>query len=162
MGKNKDKKDRYEHMDFDNLLDKSTARPTTKSPRYQRPEPVVPEEAKTLCSFFRAQIEEFISDSNKTDTNSVDRKLFQLSKQGVSIEGVSDCAVYVLDRSVRRDRTSGELIRASMGAVAIKDGVPVFYVSGYITGQLIASLQVVPFGERGPVYPNAAKWSNRV
>lgn len=162
MGKKIDKKDRYEHKDFSEFLDKPNARPAARNP--QRPEPVVPEAAKTLCAFFQAQISQFIEDSNSGDIDAsvVDSKLFRIDSQGTTIEGVPDCALYVLDRTIRRDRSSGELIRTSLSAVAIKDGAPAFYVSGYITSQLIGSLQVAPFGEHGPNYRNAAKWSNRV
>ena len=74
---------------------------------------------------------------------------------------VEQVTIYAVDRTIKFNRDTHSLIRAALVAFALKDGGPAYYINCYMTKDLIASISVVPLTEKGPVFRNAARWSNR-
>ena len=179
MGKNNNRDyDRYERQDFSGMLtnnkNKGGKKPFGQKPQQkkEKPVPVVPGTAKYLCACYSDQIADYVNFMNSgTDDLNLKKELeFNLFNAGgysavVDLydedpdSGVKETVtIYTLDRSVRFDKETHLLKRASVVAVACTDK-PVYYINGYLNSNLVGSIMVVPIGEKGPEFRNAARWS---
>ena len=182
MGKNNNRDyDRYERQDFSSMLDnnkkKGGKKPFGQRPQQQKkekPVPVVPGTAKYLCACYADQIADYVNFMNSgTDDLNLKKELeFNLFNaggysatvdlydydEGPDSDVKETVTVYTLDRSVRFDKETHLLKRASVVAVAC-NGEPVYYINGYLNSNLVGNIMVVPIGEKGPEFRNAARWS---
>lgn len=138
----------------------------TKKPEKEPYTPQITEEAKALADAIRDQVIEFMdAQARIAEMDTAQRKAAELALYNIgSWPAALDCGngdnklmCYLLDRSVRTDRTTHLLSRASCAIVAISDGVPMYYLSSYLTHNGSGNIIVVPMGEKGPVYRDAYK-----
>lgn len=191
MGKkNRDKFDqRYERTDFSGLLKTNNTNKNKEKQktmknfekREKKQEPiVVPEMAQYICDILADQARDYRafieSGTDDLDTKKdMERNLFYFGNYATDISMtesddehpdedptvVEQVTIYAVDRTIKFNRDTHSLIRAALVAFAMKDGVPAYYINCYMTKDLIASISVVPLTEKGPVFRNAARWSNR-
>ena len=189
MGKNNGKFDRYERQDLSGMLDKPTGgkkpfKGNRNNIRKERPAPVVSKIASGICNLFAQQVINYCDFLNgDVDQGTyLDKKkelehdLFfikdyncnvartEKNEETGEVDTLESYMMYLVDRSVRFDRETHNLIRASMSAVVInpETATPVFFVSAYLNKDLIGNVQVTPFNvETGPDYYNSARWNNR-
>lgn len=186
MGKNnKKQQDRYVHKNYDNLLEdrpnqgsKKTFQQRPPKEKREKVEPVIPPMAQFLCNYFAGQVNDYAlfirSENDDLDAKrDIERALLNITKypSEVSIAINPDAApeevenevvqLYMLDRNIKFDKTTHQLVRGALIAVALKDGVPVYYVNAYVTKDLIGNIMVAPITEKGTDFRNAARWSNR-
>lgn len=68
--------------------------------------------------------------------------------------------LYTIDRSVRIDRDTHKLNRASCTIVAIgSEGTPVYTITAYLTNRFTGTVSVIPIGTDGPVYRESKRFN---
>lgn len=70
---------------------------------------------------------------------------------------VDDIAFYLVDRSVRTDRQDHTLVRSNCALVGIKDGKPAYYMSTYLTKQLMGNVTIYKFDDNGPNFRGSVR-----
>lgn len=134
-------------------------------PRKERPAPMHTEIQLIMRDILHTQIEEYLAKYKARDVNSRERieaDLFSFGKDHpycAGIMGYPDHNAFILDRSVRLDRTTRELTRASCSIVLINksSGLPEYYAYAFLTNRLTGSVAVTPITKDGPDYLNIAK-----
>lgn len=139
----------------------------TKKPEREQYVPQVTEEAKAFANAIRDQVVEFmdaqaqIAEMDTAQRKAAELALYHIGAWPTALEfdngDGNRLMCYLLDRSVRTDRTTHLLTRASCAIVALKDGVPAYFLSSYLTHTGSGNIIVLPMGENGPVYRDAYK-----
>lgn len=137
-----------------------------RTPRERR-EPEYTEDQKTLANYFVENIKKYLAAyelmqaGEIEDLNQASRDLMTLPDRAPFISSDTlgmqvECDIHLLLRSVRNDRETGELSRASATFVAIDmDAIPGYVADMYLNKNHTGMVTVTPITEKGPDFRNA-------
>ena len=169
MGKNnRDKREQYQHEDLNaKFLGKRPSNNSNYQPKQQKTyektedkstihvKPEISVSARGTLELFDQQLESFMDVQNhlhQYDSKEIrlsQKNLFSFETWPMTWNDTSD-KVYILNRMVKMDRESQELIRATVNCVIINNGVPTYAVECYVTKQYTGSAVVIKMDENGP------------
>ena len=182
MGKNnkKDNRERYEHKNYDGFLTGNSSNGGKKNfqpkpaAKKEPVKPVIPPMAQFLCNYFAGQVNDYAlfiqSGSDGLDEKKdLERSLLSIQKYPSEVSIVINeetgeqetIQLYLLDRNIKFNKDTNQLVRGSMIAVALWNGQPKYYINAYVTKDLIGNIMVAPILSKGTDFRNAARWSNR-
>lgn len=133
----------------------------SRNEKPQRPEPVYDQVQLDLADMIKGQIDVFmgnqayVDDMSYEERRTAENQLFSLPEYPCKLGMCTDCSAYVVNRSVRVDRETHLLTRASCTIVLINNDThaPAYILEAFLntTG---GGIVVVPQGENGPVLRN--------
>lgn len=149
-----------------NNEEKRAPRTNNRTPREHR-EPEYTEDQKTLANYFVENIKKYLAAyelmqaGEIEDLNQASRDLMTLPDRAPFISSAMlgmqvECDVHLLLRSVRSDRETSMLSRASATFVAIDmNAIPGYVADMYLNKNYTGMVTVTPITEKGPDFRNA-------
>lgn len=126
------------------------------------PSPELVKYADDITSILLDQMKAFVKSQDNLESLSAqdridaERDLFSMDYPTVyTMDNGTELDVYMIDRSVRVDRESHVMKRASCTIIALADNIPMFCTTAYLTSQKTGTINVVQLGEHGPLYRTA-------
>ena len=149
-----------------NNEEKRAPRTNNRAPRERR-EPEYTEDQKILANYFVENIKKYLiayemmQAGEIEDLSQAGRELMILPDHAPYVSsdmlGMQvDCDIHLLLRSVRNDRETGELSRATATFVAIDmNAIPGYVADMYLNKNYTGMVTVTPITEKGPDFRNA-------
>lgn len=134
-----------------------------KDPAVKAPSPISEPAITEILDCFDRQIKELdalvhrelgdredIRVKSKNQYTAVREKLFRLPEWPTYYND-RKFAAWVVNRMVRADRVTGELLRGTVTVVLTRDGIPVYTIDAYTTNNFATgSVVILRLGENGP------------
>lgn len=103
----------------------------------------------------QTRLDEMTADERKA----VEQELFNMGSYPAHLNGYPDLFLYMVERSVRTDRETHKLMRASCAIIMLEDSKPKYYCTAYITKNGTGTIITHPLGENGPVYRDSTRYN---
>lgn len=104
------------------------------------------------------EVQKNAAEMSLDEYKAAERELFNLGSYPAHLNGYPDLFLYMVERSVRADRETHELTRASCSIVMLENNAPKYYCTAYITKNGNGTIITHPLTENGPDYRNSTRY----